>query len=162
MDDPRGVRHLHPAAGLRHQIGGAPDRQRPLASQERGQALADQVLHHDVGRAVLGDAEVDGGRHVLALESAGRLGLALKSRQDVAPLGEIATHELHREATPHDRVLRLVHDPHPPLSQQADDPVLGTDELPHPRDRDRAAGHSRRSSALRSASRSTACPSIKR
>ena len=162
VDDPRGVRDLHAAARLRHQIGGPPDRQRPLAPEERGEALADQVLHHDVGRAVLGDAEVDGGRHVLALERPGRLCLTLEPRQDVPPLGEIATHELHREAAPHDRVLRLVHHAHPPFSQQADDPVLGADELPHPRDRDRPAGHSRRSSALRSASRSTACPSISR
>ncbi len=56
MDDPGRVRHLDPTGGLRHQIGGPPDRQRPRAPDERGEALADQVLHHDVGRAVLGDA----------------------------------------------------------------------------------------------------------
>ena len=161
MDDPRGVRDLHPAAGLRHQIGGATDRQWPLASQERGQTLADQVLHHDVGGAVLGDTEVDRGRHVLALQRPGRLGLPLEPGEDVPPLGEIAAHELHREAAPHDRVLRLVHDTHAPLSQQSTDPVLAADELSHPLDRDRAAGHSR-ASGLRNVSRSTACHSIKR
>ena len=49
VNDPGGVRGLIASAGLQTEIGGAADGQPPLALQERGQALADQILHDDVG-----------------------------------------------------------------------------------------------------------------
>ena len=163
MDDPRRVRDLDSPTGLRGEIGRARHGQAPLSLEQRSEALADEVLHHDVRRPVGHDAEVDRGGDVLALERPGRLGLALKPGQDVATLGEVGPQELDRESPLHDGVLRLVDDAHPPLGEHADDPVLGPDDLADPAGRLGARGHDWPSScAFRSASRSTAWPSIRR
>ena len=124
MDDPGGVRGLDAATGLRDQVGGAVNRQAALAVEQVGEALADEVLHDDEGRAVVGDAEIDGGRHVVVLQRPRRLGLALEPAQDVAALGEVAAQELDREAPTDDGVVRLVDDAHPAPREQANDPVL--------------------------------------
>ena len=161
MHDLRGVGGRDAAARLHDDVRGARDRQASLAGEQRGQALAHQVLHDDVRRPVFGDPEVDGRGHVLVLERAGRLGLALKAREDVAALGEIAAQELDREAAPQDRVLRLVDDAHAALREQADDAVLAAGELADPI-RLRRRLHRTFSPSLRMVSRSTPWPSISR
>ena len=105
------------------------NRQAARALQQVGEALADEVLHDDEGRAVVGDAEIDGGRHVVVLQRPRRLGLALEPAQDVAALGEVAAQELDREAPPDDGVVRLVDDAHPAAREQTNDPVLPADGL---------------------------------
>ena len=149
------------ATGLRDQVGGASNRQAALALEQFGEALADEVLHDDEGRAVVGDAEIHGGRHVLALQRPRRLGLALEPAQDVAPLGEIAAQELDREAPMDDGVLRLVDDAHPAPREQANDPVLPPDDLT---DASRVDGglSSRFSASARGCVSRSTCPSIRR
>ena len=115
------------------------NRQPALALEQVGEAFADEVLHDDEGRAVVGDAEVDGGRHVVVLQRPRRLGLALEPVQDVAPLGEVAAQELDREAPADDGVMRLVDDAHPAPREQANDPVLPADDLTDPASRRRRA-----------------------
>ena len=160
MDDPGEVRGLDAPTRLRDQVGGALNRQPALALEQVGEAFADEVLHDDEGRAVVGDAEVDGGRHVVVLQRPRRLGLALEPVQDVAPLGEVAAQELDREAPPDDGVMRLVHDAHPAPREQANDAVLPADDLT---DTSRVGGglHRAFSVSPRIVSRST-CPSIRR
>ncbi len=160
MDDPGELRGLDAPTRLRDQVGGALHRQPALALEQVGEAFADEVLHDDEGRAVVGDAEIDGGRHVVVLQRPRRLGLALEPVQDVAPLGEVAAQELDREAPPDDRVMRLVHDAHPAPREQANDAVLPADDLT---DTSRVGGglHRAFSVSPRIVSRST-CPSIRR
>ena len=89
MDDAGPVRGCHTPAGLHHEVGRACNRQAPAAIEERAQALAGQVLHDHERRTVLGDAEIDGGRHVLAFEGARGLGLALEPGQALALRGQV-------------------------------------------------------------------------
>ena len=161
MDDPGGVRGLDAATGLRDQVGGAVNRQAALALEQIGEAFADEVLHDDEGRAVVGDAEIDGGRHVVVLQRPRGLGLALEPAQDVAALGEVAAQELDREAPPDDGVVRLVDDAHPAPREQANNPVLPADDLTDAIRIVDGGLHRGFSVSARSVSRST-CPSIKR
>jgi hypothetical protein len=161
VHDPSRVGGGHAPAGLRDQVGGARQRQPPVAFQQPAQALADQQLHHDVRRPVLGDAEVDGGGDVLVLQPARRRRLPLKSAEDVAALGQVPAQQLDREAAPDQRVLGFVDHRHPATRQQANHPVLSADHLAD------AVGlggrpHRNLSASLRIVSRSIRCPSISR
>ncbi len=161
VDDPDLVGGSDTAAGLRDQVRGAGDRHSTFALEERGQALADQVLHHDVRRPIVGDPEVDRRHHIVILKGAGGLRLVLEAGEDVAPLAQIAAQEFDREAPAHHRVLRFVDDPHAPLGEQPDDPVLPPHHLTDPA-RLGVPLHRGFSSGARMLSRSTACPSISR
>ena len=161
VNDPGLVRGPYPVASLHNQIRGARYGQALAAIDEGAQAFAGQVFHHDVGRAVLGDAEVDGGGDVLAFESARGLGLALEPRQALTLRGQFGVQQLDREAALDHRVLRLVHVPHATRGKVANQPILAPDDLANLLVLGRAY-HLRGPSWPRMASRSTAWLSIMR
>jgi hypothetical protein len=110
----------------------ATGRHAPAAVDQGADALAGQVLHHQEGRAVVGDTEVHRGGHVLALEGASGLRLALEARQAVSIRSQLGMQELHGEAPLDHLVLGLEHRPHTAGRQVANQAVLAAHQLANP------------------------------
>jgi hypothetical protein len=123
---------VHDAAGvgggqrrchLLHYVDGGGGGQSAGAAQALGQVLAQQVLHHQEGRAAGGGAEVHHLDDVRVVELGGDLYLAVKARQGVAAGRQLGRHHLHRAALAQPQLLRLVDRPHAAVGDPPHQPV---------------------------------------
>ena len=129
MHDPARMRSRQPATRLDDDVRGARHRQRPVPNQQTRQILAFEVLHHQVGRAVVGSAEIQRGADVLVLDAARGFGFVAEAGHGFRVLRQVGVQELDGEAAADDRVLRFIHLAHAALAQPPAQPVLSPDYL---------------------------------
>src|SRR5450432_3087741 len=123
---------LDSATRLQTKVGRPPHRHATFPCQQRSQAFANEILHHDIRCSVGKDAKVDGGGDVFVLERSGGLSLTMKPGQDLASVGEVGTKELDGESSLDHDVLRFIDHAHSPLCEDAQDAVLAPHHLADP------------------------------
>ena len=116
-------RGLQDAAGGR-QIDG------PAPLELVAEALPLQVLHHEVGLPLLGDAEIHYVDDISMLDGRSGLGLSEKTLDDILSGRELGVEELDRHLLADGDVLTEVHRPHAPLSEQPVDLILTVQGFP--------------------------------
>ena len=95
------------------------DRQTALAFEPRGQALARQQLHHQVGLAGLGRIEVSHLHDVRMLQLRDDFSFAIKPRQRMGVFGQVLRQNLHCDASLQSHVLGFEHHAHAALIERA-------------------------------------------
>ncbi len=129
VDDPLLVRMLQRLAGLQEQLEPLADRQPLLVAVVRDRQTRD-VLHHEVRPPVLAEPCIVHLGHVGVIHQRQRLTLRLEARDHLLRVHP-ELDQLQGHAAPYRfGLLGQVHDPHPALAQQIQDPVaadaLGT------------------------------------
>ena len=94
-----------------------------LSPQPCTQVDAVEVLHDDVWRAPVGLVEIDHLDDVGVAQTAGQFGLAAEAGNSLGVDGRLAEEQLDRKAPLQAQVGRLVHHPHPALTDDALDAV---------------------------------------
>ncbi len=118
-----------PLARLDDVFGGARHVETTSAPDDGPEVLPLQVLHDDVGCPVVGDAEVEDARHVLALELCGCLGFLGEARQGLGVADRVLAQELERDRLVELQVRGRDDDPHPALAENTVDAKLTGDDL---------------------------------
>ena len=132
VDDPLAVRRRQRVGDVPGQEHRAAGREAPAAAQVAAQALAHQVLHHDVGVAVGQDAAVDDVDDSGVPDQRRRARLVEEPRDDLLVRGELRQQYLDRRLAGDVLVLAQVDRAHAPLTELGNDPVA-PDGLPNHR-----------------------------
>jgi len=112
--------------GRGHLLGHVNDRrqgQGPVLADAQLEVDAFEVLHHEVGLAPRGRAEVHDRDQVRVAQARGDLGLAPEARQGLRVRRQALRHHLHRHPLPQAKLDRLVDRAHAPLGDEPVDPV---------------------------------------
>jgi hypothetical protein len=125
----RGERGEH----LADDVHRAHQRQPALLLERLRERHPPQVLHHEVGGAVLGVAEVEHLDDVLVTGGRGGARLALEARDGLLVPRELGVQALERDLAPEQQVLRDVHRAHAPFSEDSRDLVAPGDDAPDQR-----------------------------
>ena len=125
----RGRQRVGDLSGQEHR---AADRDAPVVAELAAQALADQVLHHDVRVAVGQDAAVEDVDDPGVTDQRRRARLVEEPRDDLLVRGELGQQDLDRRLARDVLVLAQVDRAHAPLTELGNDPVA-PDGLPNHR-----------------------------
>ena len=96
--------------------------------EQIGERLALDVLHHEIGRALV-DAEVDQRHAVGVVQPRRRARLALEAIDDARLVGEHRVQELDDDGTPDADALAFVDDAHAAFGEQRQDAIAALQDL---------------------------------
>ncbi len=123
VNDAGGVRGAEAAGHLACDEKGALDGERRVGADELGEALALDVLEHEIERAVGELAEIRRHGDVRVVDAAGRDRLELEPLHDLRHGRHFAVQYLHRDGLAHQDVLTAVHGAHAADAELLVDPV---------------------------------------
>ena len=124
VDDAERVRVRDGLAGLEDEVDRLLDRQEATLLEPRREVESLEVVHHDVGTAVLQLPHVGHAGHVLSLDLGRRPGLLEKAADEDGLLEGLGQQELQRDPLVELEVMRGDDDAHPARPQDALDTVL--------------------------------------